>query len=419
MRLLLIVLSFLFATAAAPIVLAETEAACEACEAVCSPQIENPFTGKQDNLCEVQQILCLQESEASDAGRCTDDRQACDAANTTNCTACNDNNCATAGASATEEFEATLPNLAIPIPGLDFTPIRLQDGVITSFILFDYIDAVFGWLLIFASFLTVITLMVAGVKWMMARGDSSAIGQAKTMVSKSLLSLVLLLSTVAIAEFIDPRLTSRIPFNIIMVERIDASWLDAPGPATVNSGDLPEGVLCDSSIDLYTMAESFVGAGCYRIGAKGGPAPYKHEVNTGNKDASGRLYGEFCPPDKFCSDCSGFAEIFRKCAGLPSANETGGTAEIFNGAEEITSCNTANPQPGDLIGFPSIYASRAGEPPKQIGHVWIYVGKGKTVDLHGGPGSRECRSLTMSDFSRVCRRFSSQPAGMFIVRRSK
>jgi hypothetical protein len=52
----------------------------------------------------------------------------------------------------------------------------------------------------------VIVIMAAGIRWMLARGDSGAVNAAKSQLTGGIIGLVALFSIVAITEFIDPRL---------------------------------------------------------------------------------------------------------------------------------------------------------------------------------------------------------------------
>ncbi|MBT4857219.1 hypothetical protein HON52_03465 [Candidatus Uhrbacteria bacterium] len=72
----------------------------------------------------------------------------------------------------------------------------------------DYINVVYNFLLPTASLLVVLVIMVGGLQWMLARGDSGRIGRAKERVKNAVTGLVLLLSAVAMGQMVDPNLTN-------------------------------------------------------------------------------------------------------------------------------------------------------------------------------------------------------------------
>ncbi len=87
-------------------------------------------------------------------------------------------------------------NLNVPLSGL-----RSVDGIV------GYVNVAYSVLLVAASVLSVLVIMFAGLKWMTARGNPSQVDSAKQMIGRALVTVVVLLSITALAEFIDPRLT--------------------------------------------------------------------------------------------------------------------------------------------------------------------------------------------------------------------
>lgn len=324
-----------------------------------------------------------------------------------------------------DESEARVyqpPVLSIPLPGLNaFTPVTATGGQVTINYIGQYVVALFNLLMVFASIITVVGIMAAGLIYMMARGDSSKISQAKNLISKSVFSILLLLFSYTILNFVDSRLTTTSGITIQIIDRLEyvASSGDAPasGGAGFDRNNLPPDVICSPNASLLEMANSFVGNVCYRFGAKGDSPPWNLEDRT---DPSGKPYGEFCPENKICSDCSGFVDILRECAGLPGVGERGGTSGIFStNSEKVTTCTGSNVndvdlKPGDLLGFPTIRGEDRGG--GQVGHVWMYVGEGKVVDASGGGSGRECQSVIVRDTSFPCG-WINEDSGLFVVRR--
>jgi hypothetical protein len=80
------------------------------------------------------------------------------------------------------------------------------------------------------------------------------------------------------------------------------------------------------------------------------------------------------------TDCSGFATLCYKAAGLPDPNGLGYNRQGFTGTLEKHGHVTSNPQPGDLAFF---YPGQG--PGGSFGHVTVYVGDGKVISM-GVPG---------------------------------
>lgn len=322
-----------------------------------------------------------------------------------------------------ERTDIATPNLSIPLPGLKFTQPYEKDGYLYVPYLAQYVQVIFSLAIVVASIGIILTIMISGLKWMAARGNPSIVKNAQGDISKAFTSLIILLLVVSIVTIIDPTL-AQLPNikikKIDFVRYIDESG-DASGSLAFDKSTAP--VQCDPSLELYDIAMSFKGNVCYRFGAKGGPAPYSKEKN---KDASGRPYSEYCPPGKICSDCSGFVDILRTCKGLAPAGETGGTAGIFSGAEKVTECSpgkvlgtTVNGvylEPGDLLGWPT--KTENGEI-VEVGHVFMYIGKGLVADSHGGPSGRDCNAVEPKSTAFVCEGYQNTSHGLYIVRRSK
>lgn len=80
------------------------------------------------------------------------------------------------------------------------------------------------------------------------------------------------------------------------------------------------------------------------------------------------------------TDCSGFATLCYKAAGLRDPNRLNYDGEGFTGTLQKQGNKTNTPEPGDLV----FYFPGAG-PGGSAGHVGVYIGEGKVIDF-GGPG---------------------------------
>lgn len=98
------------------------------------------------------------------------------------------------------------PTLGVEIPGLEFTP-AYQDGeAVVSNYLGEYIEAVYNWLIPVGGLLAVVIIMIAGLQWMVARGNTSRIGKAKDRIRNAVTGIILLLGAATLANIMNPQL---------------------------------------------------------------------------------------------------------------------------------------------------------------------------------------------------------------------
>lgn len=71
----------------------------------------------------------------------------------------------------------------------------------------DYINVAYNFLLPAGALLAVLMLMIAGLQYMVARGNPDRIGKAKTRIRNAVTGIILLLLAATFAQFMDPALT--------------------------------------------------------------------------------------------------------------------------------------------------------------------------------------------------------------------
>ncbi|PIX62460.1 hypothetical protein CO057_01855 [Candidatus Uhrbacteria bacterium CG_4_9_14_0_2_um_filter_41_50] len=125
------------------------------------------------------------------------------------------------GAAFDDSYYAS-PELSVEIPGLSFTPAYKEGGSVNTNYLGEYIQAVYSWLIPAASLLAVVMMMIGGLQWMLARGDSGKIGNAKTKLKNATTGLVLLLAAYSITYVVDPNLLT---YDSLSVSYIEAEWV--------------------------------------------------------------------------------------------------------------------------------------------------------------------------------------------------
>ncbi len=321
-----------------------------------------------------------------------------------------------------QSFDA--PTLLVDIPGFNgfTTPSTNNDGNVVVNFLAEYINAIYRWVLGAGALAAVVLMMIGGLQYVLSRGKEKYITKAKARITNAITGLVLILAAYNIAFLIDPRLTSMKPLDVRSVDYVE---LTNDSEDTGGDGADPlaqsysAAITCDPNVSLYEIAMSTKGHVTYRMGGKiGKTAPFGDDASKIDP-RSGNPYRSFCPEGQLCLDCSGYASFITKCAGLPSAGESGGTKGIFaTNSERIipstvtdTSINGVALKPGDLIGWPK------PDEPKKSGHVVIYIGNGKVAESHGGSGRQEGRAVSITSTSAYISQIVSGGKTMYLRRR--
>ena len=132
---------------------------------------------------------------------------------------------ATGGGLKTVEtnFTPIKPLLQINIPTVNFSDIKVQGETGSRYVdipyLAEYIKGVFNYALGFLAMLAVIALMIGGTKYILARGNPGAIGQAKTMMGNAVFGLILGLASFVILNAVSPSLTNLSTLRTPYLER--------------------------------------------------------------------------------------------------------------------------------------------------------------------------------------------------------
>ena len=100
------------------------------------------------------------------------------------------------------------PNLEIPIPGLELTPIIRNNDTITIPWLAQYIGGIYTFMLSIAGVVAAVMMMVGGFQYVTSAGDKGKVGAAKTRIANAMIGLVLALGSYAMLYAINPDLVS-------------------------------------------------------------------------------------------------------------------------------------------------------------------------------------------------------------------
>ncbi len=290
-------------------------------------------------------------------------------------------------------FTPIAPILQIPIPTLkefsaEDVKIIEKDGeefVRVPFIAL-YVVALYRYGVSIAFIVSIVMIMIAGLRWMTAGGNAAIIGQAKNMITTTVVGVLLLLGSYVLLNTINPDLLHTGALDVKYIKREFVKFEDSGDSEDELASELyqkPEFFCPGNGNDLAIpeIVDSLNGKVTYRFGGKGGQPPYK-EVKPEYLQ-----YNNSCPSGTLCLDCSGFAKLVLKCAGL--SVPTGGTKGFWGQGERVTSidssANTVNGIPlqnGDLLGYDGTESSNG------VGHVYIYIGNGQLANSRGGHSGR-------------------------------
>lgn len=312
---------------------------------------------------------------------------------------------------SSDSSDPFIPSLNVPIPGLDLSKsVQVNsDGYVITNMIGLYVQALFSYGITLAMLFGVLMLAIAGFQYMTAGGDKGAVAKAKGRMQNTLLGIVLLMGAYAIAFLIDPRLTWFTPLTLEVIDRV--AYVNqsgsVPGNITFNP---PANISCSSAFSIEQIVTSMKGHVTYRLGGKGGPPPYPDTTPS----PSGQTYGDFCPDDQLCLDCSGFVDYVLACADIEKSRSLGTEAIFGSGAsEQITDCsaskvNDISLQPGDLISI------RPNNGVTTYGHVWIYIGNGHVAESYGI--GREGNALAVTPLTSQCNYWESKHVPLYILR---
>jgi len=157
-----------------------------------------------------------------------------------------------------------LPELNVKIPGLcDDGGIcwkgathNIQGSYYKSNLLGLYIEAVYTYLLIAAAIIAVTMIMIGGLQYATARGDSKQVEHAKKRISNAVVGVILLLLAFNIAFILNPSTTTFRSLSIETVENIamDKELAGPEGSASHYGGPGPWTNLKSTYLEIATKA---------------------------------------------------------------------------------------------------------------------------------------------------------------------
>jgi hypothetical protein len=143
--------------------------------------------------------------------------------------------------------EPIFPQLNVILPGLGYVikdgepfwseaEVTTVNGVQNSNLLGTYVKALYGYLLGAASLIAVTMLMIAGLQYATARGDSKQVEGAKKRIGNAIAGIILLLLAYNIAFLINPATTT---FDSLGIQNIKGIEINDETPVNFEEDFLP------------------------------------------------------------------------------------------------------------------------------------------------------------------------------------
>lgn len=152
----------------------------------------------------------------------------------------------------------------IPIPG--FESVKF-DG--TTRPIAEFIQAVYKYAIGIVAILATVVIMIGGVVWITAAGDSGRIGEAKQYITGAMTGLVLALCSFMILQTVNPDLVTFKPIGVKTVDPIPSSllsddsctsqfgtWIGVSNQHDENAAKINCNLICDNNYSELTEYSS-------------------------------------------------------------------------------------------------------------------------------------------------------------------
>ncbi|KKQ88061.1 MAG: hypothetical protein UT09_C0004G0003 [Parcubacteria group bacterium GW2011_GWF2_38_8] len=263
-----------------------------------------------------------------------------------------------------------------PLPGLPEGIAFETDPDINSCPFGKYLNIIIKLVIGFAAVLAMVMIVAGGIEYMTSELVSSK-EAGKETIKNAILGLLIALGSYLILNTINPQLLS--------------VCLDKLPEATIVIEETPESSSPFTPISKDKLTN--LGVTCPGSGGKGKLIEIATSFNNKvyyNQDKRGTI-----SDNKIYLDCSSFIIQVYKCAGLNLSGTY--TGNIFNETykNKINSDGTkiegdGNLNIGDLFGW------KPGENNNIYGHIMMYSGNGKYIDVHGGDEGRSGKAVNLS-----------------------
>jgi|GEM_PF-4919415 len=268
-----------------------------------------------------------------------------------------------------------IPEFEIPIDTVKLSQVNCEiingDEVCEISWIGEYIKGIYEYSISIAAILATVVLMAAGLIWLTSGGSQDKIGQAKKIISGSLIGLTLILGSYVILNFINPNLISFPPLTIGVVENFEG-----------DSSDISTRYIDEETVNMISER---LGINC---GEETMLSMYVKSRNKVIYDQVRRL--NLAPNNMVYFDCSSYVSFLLYCADI-NKSMPAWTGAIFNESQGSNFSDDIQFEVGDLIGWP-----QEGNNP---GHVYIYIGN--TIFVHSYNSKRIGRSVVRSNIDDI------------------
>ncbi|MFA5131491.1 MAG: pilin [Patescibacteria group bacterium] len=129
-----------------------------------------------------------------------------------------------------------------------------KTGTISSDLLARYIKAFYNYGLAAAGILAALILMGGGVLWLTSGGDAGKVGQAKELITGSIVGVVILVCAWVILNTINPNLVNLQPIETTVVKKIAYCCDSKLGNVMMDKdGNCPSGKACENGLTCLKM----------------------------------------------------------------------------------------------------------------------------------------------------------------------
>ncbi len=136
-----------------------------------------------------------------------------------------------------------IPTLSIRIPGLDTLSEpggSVKEGYVIPWI-GQYLSAIYAWALGLVGILAITMIVIGGVRWITAGGDSSKVSGAKGNITNAVIGLILAFGSYLILYTLNPDLVAFKALQIIPTSGISAAGSTGAEGGKANEADIAEG----------------------------------------------------------------------------------------------------------------------------------------------------------------------------------
>jgi hypothetical protein len=135
-----------------------------------------------------------------------------------------------------DQPKLVIPELQISIPGIVYSSADItcdgtgKDRTCQSNFIGKYIVGIYKYALGIIGIIAVIVMMIGGVMWIVAAGNTSRITEAKAWIGASITGLILMLSSYTILSIINPGLTSFKALGVKVTEEMEPEYIPQENP---------------------------------------------------------------------------------------------------------------------------------------------------------------------------------------------